>query len=134
MKTRDYGPLLAELAEAYAHRSPKSKDLNERAKSVEVDGGSHALRLIDPFPPRIVPPARARPRRLRRDTEGHRRTVRHGSARGCGRVVPQIVSMPQRSAQNPSRDEEHEDVGQPHGPGRVDGAGMGRHHGHSRPV
>jgi glutamate-1-semialdehyde 2,1-aminomutase len=54
MKTRDYGPLLAELAEAYAHHSPKSKALNEKAKRVQVDGGSHALRLLDPFPPRIV--------------------------------------------------------------------------------
>jgi glutamate-1-semialdehyde 2,1-aminomutase len=54
MKTRDYGPLLAELAEAYARHSPKSKALNERAMRVEVDGGSHALRLMDPFPPRLV--------------------------------------------------------------------------------
>ena len=54
MKTRDYGPLLAELTEAYAHHSPKSKALNDRAKKFQVDGGSHALRLLDPFPPRIV--------------------------------------------------------------------------------
>jgi glutamate-1-semialdehyde 2,1-aminomutase len=54
MKTRDYGPLLAELAEAYALYSPKSKALNQRAMRFQVDGGSHALRLIDPFPPRIV--------------------------------------------------------------------------------
>jgi glutamate-1-semialdehyde aminotransferase len=54
MKTRDYGPLLAELAEAYALYSPKSKALNQRATRFQVDGGSHALRLIDPFPPRIV--------------------------------------------------------------------------------
>jgi glutamate-1-semialdehyde 2,1-aminomutase len=54
MKTRDYRPLLAELAEAYTRRSPRSKALNERALKVQVDGGSHALRLLDPFPPRIV--------------------------------------------------------------------------------
>jgi glutamate-1-semialdehyde 2,1-aminomutase len=54
MKTRNYGPLLAELAEAYALYSPKSKALNQRALKFQVDGGSHALRLTDPFPPRIV--------------------------------------------------------------------------------
>jgi glutamate-1-semialdehyde 2,1-aminomutase len=54
MKTRDYSPLLAELVEQYTHRSPQSKALNERAMKVQVDGGSHALRLLDPFPPRIV--------------------------------------------------------------------------------
>ena len=54
MKTREYAPLLAELTEAYSQYSPKSKVLNEQAKTVLVDGGSHTLRLIQPFPPRIV--------------------------------------------------------------------------------
>jgi glutamate-1-semialdehyde 2,1-aminomutase len=67
MKTRDYRPLLAELAEAYAHHSPKSRALNERATRVQVDGGSHALRLIDPFPPRIVAAQGAR----LKDEDGH---------------------------------------------------------------
>jgi glutamate-1-semialdehyde 2,1-aminomutase len=54
MKTRDYGPLLAELAEAYARYAPRSGALNELAQRVQVDGGSHALRLTQPFPPRIA--------------------------------------------------------------------------------
>jgi len=54
MRKRDYTQLLAELAEAYIRHSPKSAALNERAKQYLVDGGSHALRLIQPFPPRIV--------------------------------------------------------------------------------
>jgi len=53
-KTRDYTKLSAELAEAYAQHFPKSAALNEEAKRHLVDGGSHALRLIEPFPPRIV--------------------------------------------------------------------------------
>ena len=54
MKARDHTRLLAELAEAYAQYSPKSRALDERARKVQVDGGSHALRLVQPFPPRIV--------------------------------------------------------------------------------
>jgi len=54
MKTRDYGRLQAELAAAYARHSPRSAALNEEAKKFMVDGGSHTLRLIQPFPPRIV--------------------------------------------------------------------------------
>ncbi len=54
MKTRNYEPLLAGLAEANARYAPKSKALNERALQVLVDGGSHTLRLVQPFPPRIV--------------------------------------------------------------------------------
>ncbi len=51
---RDYSRLVAELAQSYRQHSPKSAELNERAQQVLVDGGSHALRLIEPFPPRIV--------------------------------------------------------------------------------
>jgi glutamate-1-semialdehyde 2,1-aminomutase len=46
--------LLAELAEAYTKHSTKSAALNDRAKKYLVDGGSHTLRLTDPFPPRLV--------------------------------------------------------------------------------
>jgi glutamate-1-semialdehyde 2,1-aminomutase len=45
---------LAQLAEEYSRHSPKSKGLNEWAHDYLVDGGSHALRLMQPFPPRIV--------------------------------------------------------------------------------
>ena len=54
MKTRDHTRLLAELAEAYTQHSPKSAALNEKAKKYLLDGGSHALRLMQPFPPRVV--------------------------------------------------------------------------------
>lgn len=54
MKARDHTALLTELAEAYARHSPKSAALNEKAKEYLVDGGSHTMRLIQPFPPRIV--------------------------------------------------------------------------------
>jgi glutamate-1-semialdehyde 2,1-aminomutase len=54
MKTRDHTRLLVELAEAYAQHAPKSAALNEDARSYLLDGGSHTLRLIQPFPPRIV--------------------------------------------------------------------------------
>jgi len=54
VKTRDYTHLLAELAEAYAQHSPKSAALNEKAVKHLLDGGSHTLRLTEPFPPRIV--------------------------------------------------------------------------------
>jgi glutamate-1-semialdehyde 2,1-aminomutase len=54
MKHREYAPLLAELSEAYGRHSPRSKNLNERAQQHLVDGGSHTLRLVQPFPPRIT--------------------------------------------------------------------------------
>jgi glutamate-1-semialdehyde 2,1-aminomutase len=54
MKTRDHTRLLVELAEAYTRHAPQSAALNEEAKGRLLDGGSHALRLIQPFPPRIV--------------------------------------------------------------------------------
>lgn len=54
MHKRDYGPLLAELSDAYARHAPASRALNERAQQHLVDGGSHGLRLVEPFPPRIV--------------------------------------------------------------------------------
>ncbi len=54
MKKRDYSQLLAELFEEHSKRSPRSLALNETAKQYLVDGGSHNLRLLQPFPPRIV--------------------------------------------------------------------------------
>jgi glutamate-1-semialdehyde 2,1-aminomutase len=54
MKTRDYTGLLAELAGAYARHSPRSRAIHEQALAYLVDGGSHTLRLMEPFPPRIV--------------------------------------------------------------------------------
>ncbi len=54
MEKRDYGPLLAELSDAYARYSPASGAMNERARQHLVDGGSHSLRLVEPFPPRIT--------------------------------------------------------------------------------
>lgn len=54
MMPRDHAKLLRELRAAYAEYAPKSAALNERAKRVQVDGGSHAFRLVEPFPPRIV--------------------------------------------------------------------------------
>jgi glutamate-1-semialdehyde 2,1-aminomutase len=67
MKARDYTRLLAELAEAYAQYAPKSGALNEKAMRYQVDGGSHGLRLIQPFPPRIVAAQGAR----FEDEDGH---------------------------------------------------------------
>ena len=54
MAGRDYTRLWAELKEDYARHAPRSGALNEAAKRVLVDGGSHTLRLTEPFPLRIV--------------------------------------------------------------------------------
>ena len=54
MMPRDHTKLLRELRAAYAEYAPKSAALNERAMRVQVDGGSHAFRLVEPFPLRIV--------------------------------------------------------------------------------
>ncbi len=67
MDKRDHTQLLAELAEAYTRHSPSSAALNTKAKQYLVDGGSHALRLIEPFPPRIVAAKGA----WIRDEDGH---------------------------------------------------------------
>jgi len=60
--------LVEHLARAYAVHSPRSAMLNRRAARTLIDGGSHALRLIEPFPPRIV---RARGAWVE-DEDGHR--------------------------------------------------------------
>ncbi|MFW6180620.1 MAG: aspartate aminotransferase family protein [Spirochaetota bacterium] len=56
------------LREAYRERFPRSGRINQRALGSLVDGGSHSLRLIRPFPPRI---ARAQGARIE-DEEGNR--------------------------------------------------------------
>jgi glutamate-1-semialdehyde 2,1-aminomutase len=54
MSARDYTHLLAELEAAYTQYAPRSRVLQERARRRLVDGGSHTLRLVEPFPPRIA--------------------------------------------------------------------------------
>jgi len=67
MRPRDHTRLFAELSAAYAEHSPISARLNEQAKKHLIDGGSHGLRLIQPFPPRIVDSKGA----WLRDVDGH---------------------------------------------------------------
>ena len=47
---RDYNRLVCELSAEYTRRSPFRQPLANRAQRVMVDGGSHGLRLIKPFP------------------------------------------------------------------------------------
>jgi glutamate-1-semialdehyde 2,1-aminomutase len=54
MTTRDYSRLTGELSEAFFERFPRSAALQREACRALVDGGSHTLRLMKPFPPRIV--------------------------------------------------------------------------------
>lgn len=54
MRTGDRTRLFTVLAKAYARHAPASGALNEKALHSLVDGGSHTLRLVEPFPPRIV--------------------------------------------------------------------------------
>jgi len=54
MHPRDHSQLFAELSTAYAEHSPISARLNEQAQQYLIDGGSHGLRLLLPFPPRIA--------------------------------------------------------------------------------
>jgi len=51
---RDYSVLMAELSEEYQNHAPLSAELNRKARRYLVDGGSHAIRLMNPFPPRIT--------------------------------------------------------------------------------
>ncbi|HUT87518.1 MAG TPA: aminotransferase class III-fold pyridoxal phosphate-dependent enzyme, partial [Candidatus Heimdallarchaeota archaeon] len=64
---RDHTHLLGELSREYAQHAPASAALASRAKKVLVDGGSHALRLREPFPPRLVAAQGA----WIRDEDGH---------------------------------------------------------------
>jgi glutamate-1-semialdehyde 2,1-aminomutase len=53
MPTRDYTTLITALQDEYRAYAPASGEVQARAARVLVDGGSHTLRLIQPFPPRI---------------------------------------------------------------------------------
>ncbi len=68
MNRRDHTQLLAHLSEEYRRHSPTSAALQERAEKHLVDGGSHSLRLIEPFPPRIAAAKGAHVH----DEDGHR--------------------------------------------------------------
>lgn len=54
MPPRDYSVLLQKLHQAYYGHAPRSAELHQEAQQFLVDGGSHTLRLIEPFPPRIA--------------------------------------------------------------------------------
>ena len=54
MKRRNHAPLLANLAAEYERRSPRSAAIHRAALKHLVDGGSHTIRLLQPFPPRIT--------------------------------------------------------------------------------
>jgi glutamate-1-semialdehyde 2,1-aminomutase len=54
MRIRDHTRLHADLVKAYTQHAPASGALNDKALKCLVDGGSHTLRHIEPFPPRIV--------------------------------------------------------------------------------
>lgn len=54
MKQRDHSRLLSRLAEEYLAHAPTSAKIHQQAKKYLVDGGSHTLRLTDPFPPRLT--------------------------------------------------------------------------------
>jgi len=54
MHDYDYSDLLTQLGDEHRRRSPKSAEIHEKACRHLVDGGSHGIRLVDPFPPRIT--------------------------------------------------------------------------------
>jgi glutamate-1-semialdehyde 2,1-aminomutase len=54
MKRRNHASLLARLAADYEVRSPRSAAIQRDALKHLVDGGSHTIRLLQPFPPRIT--------------------------------------------------------------------------------
>ncbi|MFC1639797.1 aspartate aminotransferase family protein [Gemmatimonadota bacterium] len=54
MVKRDYSKLLDKLEAEHKARSPKSAELHDEATQYLIDGGSHSLRLLQPFSPRIV--------------------------------------------------------------------------------
>ena len=65
--TRDHTQLIQDLSTEYERRFPRSAALDRRASAVMVDGGSHAVRLNRPFPPRIAVAAGA----YVTDVDGH---------------------------------------------------------------
>jgi glutamate-1-semialdehyde 2,1-aminomutase len=56
------------MAKEYEDRSPRSAALNRQALKYLVDGGSHTIRLVRPFPPRITTAGGA----FVTDEDGHR--------------------------------------------------------------
>jgi glutamate-1-semialdehyde 2,1-aminomutase len=68
MKHRDHSRLLATLRQEYERRSPRSAALQAKALRCLIDGGSHTLRLLEPFPPRIAAAQGA----FVTDEDGHR--------------------------------------------------------------
>ncbi len=60
--------LMRELSEAYSRHSPRSSDLNGKARQFMVEGVNHGLRLLQPFPPRIASASGA----WMLDEDGHR--------------------------------------------------------------
>lgn len=54
MKRRNHAELLARLAADYERHSPRSAAIQRDALKHLVDGGSHTIRLLRPFPPRIA--------------------------------------------------------------------------------
>ena len=53
MLSVDHTHLVKRLHQEYTDAFPTSAALNERAKTRLFDGGSHLLRLFDPFPFRV---------------------------------------------------------------------------------
>jgi glutamate-1-semialdehyde 2,1-aminomutase len=68
MKKPDHSRVLAALAAEYERRSPRSASVHREALRWLIDGGSHTLRLMEPFPPRIASAAGA----WVVDEDGHR--------------------------------------------------------------
>jgi glutamate-1-semialdehyde 2,1-aminomutase len=66
-RLRDYSILIEAIAYDLVARSPRSAALAETANETLVDGGSHAIRLMEPFAPRIVAAQGARVT----DLDGH---------------------------------------------------------------
>lgn len=54
MKRRNHAKLLSLLAAEYERRSPRSAAIQREALRHLVDGGSHTIRLLQPFPPRLT--------------------------------------------------------------------------------
>lgn len=67
MDNTDYGSAITRLADQYRRHSPRSAAIHDMGQNCLVDGGSHGLRLIEPFPPRIVSASGA----WLRDEDGH---------------------------------------------------------------
>jgi glutamate-1-semialdehyde 2,1-aminomutase len=54
MAAPTYDRLWRDMAEEHRRRSPRSATLDAAARRHLVDGGSHTIRLLEPFPPRIT--------------------------------------------------------------------------------